>query len=189
MLITNFLVDFDGTLIATSNANAKAYKEAFRLFDINIDIDHILNFNGWNFLDFSKKIIPSNLINKINLDDIHKTKVKIYSHFFSETSLNKDLVNFLIINKSCNNKIGIVSSASKSSIVELLDYHNIADIFDFIVSGDMVTKRKPNPEIYYYALKEHNLNPHQTIVFEDSQVGINAALEANLRTIKIDFDN
>ena len=61
----------------------------------------------------------------------------------------------------------------------------IADAFDEIVTGDMVSAHKPNPEIYLKATQVLGVEPAETLAIEDSPSGIRAARDAGLYTIAI----
>lgn len=52
--------------------------------------------------------------------------------------------------------------------------------FDFVLAGDVVTRKKPDPEIYRLALHKAGLRAGECIVIEDSQIGIEAAKDAGL---------
>jgi HAD superfamily hydrolase (TIGR01509 family) len=57
----------------------------------------------------------------------------------------------------------------------------LADIpFSFILAGDVVKKKKPDPEIYRLALQKTGLAPRQCLVVEDSANGIRAAKSAGI---------
>ena len=56
-------------------------------------------------------------------------------------------------------------------------------LFKTIVTGDMVKKKKPDPELYLLALKQLSLDPIQCIAFEDSNNGLISAKKANIKTI------
>jgi len=47
--------------------------------------------------------------------------------------------------------------------------------FDFILAGDVVSRKKPDPEIYHLALEKSDLAPEECIVIEDSHNGVVAA--------------
>ena len=53
----------------------------------------------------------------------------------------------------------------------------------FVLAGDVVSKKKPDPEIYLLALEKSGLSPDQCIVIEDSRNGILAANAAGLRAV------
>jgi beta-phosphoglucomutase-like phosphatase (HAD superfamily) len=55
--------------------------------------------------------------------------------------------------------------------------------FEFVLAGDVVKKKKPNPDIYLLALEKSGLSPDECIVVEDSRNGILAAKAAGLRAL------
>jgi HAD superfamily hydrolase (TIGR01509 family) len=55
--------------------------------------------------------------------------------------------------------------------------------FDFVLAGDVVKKKKPDPEIYLLALAKSGHKPEECIVFEDSSVGIQAAKNAGMNVV------
>jgi HAD superfamily hydrolase (TIGR01509 family) len=52
--------------------------------------------------------------------------------------------------------------------------------FTFILAGDVVKKKKPDPEIYLLALRKTGLAPHECLVVEDSANGIRAGKAAGI---------
>jgi beta-phosphoglucomutase-like phosphatase (HAD superfamily) len=56
-------------------------------------------------------------------------------------------------------------------------------LFEIIVSGEDVTKKKPDPEAYLIALERLQLPPASCLAFEDSRNGLLAARAAGLRTV------
>jgi HAD superfamily hydrolase (TIGR01509 family) len=55
--------------------------------------------------------------------------------------------------------------------------------FDVIAAGDVVSMKKPAPDIYLYALKQLGLTADECIAIEDSDNGLMSATQAGLRTI------
>lgn len=52
-----------------------------------------------------------------------------------------------------------------------------------IFSAEHVSKPKPEPDVYHFALNILKIKPHETIVVEDSPTGVKAASEAGIRVI------
>jgi HAD superfamily hydrolase (TIGR01509 family) len=52
--------------------------------------------------------------------------------------------------------------------------------FDLVLAGDVVARKKPDPEIYYLALQKVGLQGCECIAIEDSHIGVEAAKEAGL---------
>jgi beta-phosphoglucomutase-like phosphatase (HAD superfamily) len=52
--------------------------------------------------------------------------------------------------------------------------------FEFVLAGDIVSKKKPDPEIYLLALERTGLKPQECIVIEDSINGVIAAKKSGM---------
>jgi len=77
---------------------------------------------------------------------------------------------------------------ASSTIQETIrHYLNITDVeagqFIDIVSGDMVKKRKPDPEIFLLACERAGVLPQNALVLEDSRNGLKAAVAAGIPCI------
>ncbi len=55
--------------------------------------------------------------------------------------------------------------------------------FEFVLAGDVVSKKKPDPEIYNLALQKTGLQPEECIVIEDSRNGVLAAKAAGMHVV------
>jgi HAD superfamily hydrolase (TIGR01509 family) len=62
---------------------------------------------------------------------------------------------------------------------------NIMDGIDGIISGDDVTQPKPNPECFLLAMEREGVTPRETIIFEDSAMGLEAAKRSGAAYVKI----
>lgn len=79
----------------------------------------------------------------------------------------------------------ICSSTKQSFIREHLVQTGMEDDFDYIVSGDMVTHSKPDPEIYLCACRTVGFAPGVCMAVEDSPNGIRAASAAGMVTVMV----
>lgn len=57
--------------------------------------------------------------------------------------------------------------------------------FDALVSGDMVTHKKPHPEIYLHAASLLEVEPAACVVIEDALTGVTAAKAAGMQCIAV----
>jgi beta-phosphoglucomutase-like phosphatase (HAD superfamily) len=63
-------------------------------------------------------------------------------------------------------------------------YKILSDIdFAFVLAGDIVSKKKPDPEIYLLGLEKTGLKPDEVIVIEDSRNGVLAGKAAGMRVV------
>lgn len=77
--------------------------------------------------------------------------VKIYKDRVEKLDGLDDIIDFL--NK--NNIRKCIGTSSRRFLVDvLLQKHSLIDVFEFIISGDMVEKGKPDPEIYNRCIED-----------------------------------
>ena len=82
-------------------------------------------------------------------------------------------------------KIAIgLGSASKNAQL-ILDKINLYHYFDAIIDGNVITKGKPDPEVFLLGAAATNAQPSECVVFEDAQAGILAAKAGGMFAIGI----
>jgi beta-phosphoglucomutase len=82
-------------------------------------------------------------------------------------------------------KLALASNTKKSVVDEIVKRMEAEQVFDFIIGGDEVKKRKPNPEMYKKVMKEFKTNSKHTLIFEDTVVGATAAIKSKTDTIVV----
>ena len=183
MIIKCIITDLDGTLVDTKKLNFLSYKKAFD--EINFELKEKLFFDalGLEYESFVKKIIPNITHNQSK--SIRVAKNLYFDEYIKYAELNKSLANFLYLNK-VNIPIALATSASKINVNKLLRYFDIADLFKLIITSEDVKRPKPDPECFSKIMKSFNVKPSNTLIFEDSIVGLMAANTSGANVIKID---
>ncbi len=87
--------------------------------------------------------------------------------------------------KKNNKKIALASSTRKEVVINELRDAKILDYFDEIVTGDMVSKSKPEPDIFLLACEKIGVAPGKAYAIEDSFNGIRAAHRGGLKPIMV----
>ncbi len=82
-------------------------------------------------------------------------------------------------------KVGLATSTRKVSVMHHLEMTGLTDMFDEIVTGDMVEKGKPDPEIYLTACEKLGTRPEETYAVEDSRNGLVSAHNAGMMAILV----
>ena len=82
--------------------------------------------------------------------------------------------------------MAIVTSSDRKKMQSLYSqYPEFPTLFDKIITGDMVTRAKPDPECFVLAAQQIGVDIKDCIVFEDSRNGLIAARESGARVIGI----
>lgn len=99
--------------------------------------------------------------------------------------LKPGVVELLEFLKQEDIRIALASSTREEVVRWELTDAGIIDYFDEIVCGDMVTKSKPEPEIFLKACELLSVSPDMVFAIEDSYNGIRAACRGGLRPIMV----
>jgi len=91
-----------------------------------------------------------------------------------------EIIGFL---KSNSIKIGL-GSASKNAIT-IIKNIKLFHAFDSIVDGNKINKAKPDPQVFMLVADELNVSYNKSVVFEDAEAGIEAALNAGMKCVGI----
>lgn len=84
-----------------------------------------------------------------------------------------------------NIPMAIGTAAIPFNINFVLNHLNLHHYFKAIVSADDVTVSKPHPQTYLLAAEKLGVPPKNCIVFEDAPKGIEAAQNANMKSVAI----
>lgn len=169
------LTDLDGTLVDTRAANYHAYREVLSGFGKVLSEEHYNQCFGLRLEEF---LLTIDIDEPALIDKIKKQKALTYPRHFDKLVTNYPLLSFLQAVRRMRTPLGVVSTARRENIVNVLQHIQALNVFDLIVSGEDVQKSKPDPECYVYAIEHFGVEPDSTLVFEDTQIGIRAALDA-----------
>lgn len=120
-------------------------------------------------------------------DEYKKETSRIYHEKYDDGRLPvkkgvKDILEYL---KSYNKKIALASSTRRQVVVQELKDAGFLDYFDELVCGDMVSRSKPEPDIFLKACEVLGVDPTKSYAIEDSYNGIRAAYAGKLMPIMV----
>ena len=181
------LLDFDGTLADTRIANGMAYIQALSEVGINISIEeYTAKYFGMRCREFLRDV-------GIESDDearkLRHRKVEIYPNYFDSVRLNTPLWEWCQMMRKGRAKVWIVSTGHIDNITNVMNYLNIKGGVDGVISGDDVVVPKPSPDCFLRAMDIVGATPEETIIFEDSEIGLAAAKGSGASYVRINFDN
>ena len=179
------IFDLDGTLFDTKDVNYNAYQNAIKMLGIDAEIDYnnFCNlYNGKNYREFLPKIIPN--ISEEQLKKIHNFKKNIYQEHLDKAKKN-DLLFSMIEEIKEKFYISIVTNASKKNVKDILEKFSVKNLFDLLITQEDVKNPKPSAEGFLKAMNYFNISKENTIIFEDSEIGIQAANKAETNYVKV----
>jgi beta-phosphoglucomutase len=177
------LVDLDGTLVDTADANYLAYADALAEVGVRVAraaFDEVAHGRSW------RQFLPGLLASAPGADPaaVAARKAAGYPARLAATRLNHGLV-ALIANRAAGWRAALVTTASRANAEAVLGHHQIAQLFDAVVTGDDVARHKPAPDAYRLAARLLEVRPEDCVAFEDSDAGMAAATAAGMPCLRI----
>lgn len=178
--------DMDGVIFDSETCVIESWKVVAARHGIE-NVETVLpNCLGRNY-DTTKQIFLDYYGKNFPYDDYKKECSKVYHDTYDGGRLPmkpgiRELLEFL---KQNDYKVGLASSTRKATIVQQLEDAKLIQYFDDLVSGDMLTKSKPEPDIYLMACERLEVKPEDAIAIEDSFNGIRSAYRAGTFPIMV----
>lgn len=183
-----FIFDLDGVIVDTAKYHFLAWQKLANTLGINFTHDDNEQLKGVSRVRSLEIILG---LGNVEATDEQKEewltqKNEDYLGYINKMDDSEILpgvmtvLNFL----KANNQPIILGSASKNAR-PILEKVNILHLFDDIVDGNDVSNAKPDPEVFLVGAKKANQTNENSIVFEDSVAGIQAANNAGMMSIGI----
>lgn len=180
------LVDMDGTLVDTAEANFLAYAEALQAAGVTVTreaFDQVALGRNW------RQFLPALMEGNSGGADpaaVAARKAQLYPEKIRHTLVNDALVGLIAAGRAAW-KTALVTTASAANVEAVLSYHKLRDLFDLVVTGSDVTHHKPHPEAYQLAASRLGFAPSECLVIEDSAIGVASAKAFGSPCIKLSF--
>lgn len=179
MPIRCVLFDFDGVIADTEERNADYLASALAHFGVRLteeDRSALVGINDPSLLEALLKRAET----PVTLEQLQAERTRHGNYYENGADLHTQpgLREFLSALRAQGIRTGIVSSTRSQLILTALDRLHLVSQFDVVVCGDMVTRRKPDPEPYLRAAQLLGLAPDNCLVIEDSPTGIRAGKAA-----------
>lgn len=186
--IKGLLFDLDGVIVDTAKYHYLAWKKLADELGVNFTINDNERLKGVSRMRSFEIILE---IGGITMSEEEKEKNcakknDVYLEYIYQLKSDEVLpgVNkFLIDARNKGYKIALGSASKNSRLI--LEKLEIMDLFDEIVDGTVVSKAKPDPEVFSKGAEVLNLPYDSCIVFEDAAAGIEAAHNAGMMAVGI----
>ena len=183
-----FIFDLDGVIVDTAKYHFIAWQKIATEIGIEFTLEHNEQLKGVSRVRSLELILELGKITA-SQEDKNKWLIQKNENYLSylvdmdESELLPGILPILKYLKANNQKIAL-GSASKNAR-PILEKTGILHYFDAIVDGNDVSNAKPDPEVFLQAAKLLGISNENSIVFEDSVAGIQAANTAKMTSIGI----
>lgn len=184
--VKGVLFDMDGIVLDTEKLYTRFWCEAAQ--SLGYPMTHEM---GLGMRSLSKEVgerqLKAYLGDDVDYQEVRNKRIEMMNAFIVEHGVEikpgiHELLEFL---KEKGMKTAIATSSPLDRTKKYLSQVGLVEDFDELVSGHMVPKGKPAPDIYLYAASKLGLKSEECLVLEDSPTGIKAALTAGCIPVMI----
>lgn len=179
MKINAVLFDMDGLVLDTEKLYTRFWMEAANELGYPMTFEQGLGMRSLNRNAGAAKL-KSYFGESIDYDKVRSKRIELMDAFVEKEGvyLKPGIHELLDYLKEKGIKTAIATSSPIERTVKYLSSVHIEKRFDELISGYMVEKGKPEPDIYLYAAEKLGVKTENCMVLEDSPAGILAAHRA-----------
>lgn len=186
-MVKGVIFDMDGVLVNNMSVHFEAFAAMAERYNLTaeegVDFTHL---NGRGNDDIIGALFPPHIIAEKGVEALAAEKEALYREIYAPkiapvAGLRELLAEICDAGLHC----AVGSSGPRVNVDFVLDRCAIEPYFDVRISGDMVTRCKPDPEIFLTAASRLGIAPEDCLVFEDAKAGIAAAKAAGMKVIAL----
>lgn len=183
--INSVIFDMDGVIIDSMPYHVESWKRALSTVGISITDLEIYLMEGMTGEETINVITNKNNTSFTDEDakETLRLKRKIFKDIFT-VKLMKGSKDILLKLKRLNYHLALVTGTRLEVVKKVLEM-GLDDVFEVIITGEMVVNGKPHPEPYLKAVNKLKANKENCLVIENAPAGIASAKSAGLRCFAV----
>jgi beta-phosphoglucomutase family hydrolase len=177
-MIDGAIFDMDGVLLDNLPFHVRAWQQIGSDLGRSLTQEQIRELFGRRNREIIRALIGPDLREK-DIPRLTRRKEELYRKYVAADLRPVDgLPELLNDLKGAGVKTAVATSGNRTNVDFVLRGMRFESFFDAIVTGEEVTRSKPDPEIFHLAARRIGLPPDRCVVFEDSTAGLEAAHRA-----------
>lgn len=188
-MIKAIIFDLDGVLTKTDSLHYLSWKKICDKHHLQFDKELNNQLRGVSrkesfqiILRFNNKTFTEEEFNSILVEEN-----AIYEQVISGLNKEKDVFSgvYDLLADLRTRQIKLAIGSGSTHAKEVLSRLDLSRFFDVIVDGNMITKTKPDPDIFLQCAKLLECNPEDTLVIEDACSGVEAANRGGFTSVAL----
>jgi HAD superfamily hydrolase (TIGR01509 family) len=176
-----WIFDFDGVLVNTMEGHFACYSQALAEAGIPIDRDQFYSQAGMTGREqiafFARKAGRT-----IDPDAVYRRKKEIFEERKPEARKIESMAELYGVLRAAGARVAIATGSSRLSVLPVIEKFGFSP--DALAAAEDVTRGKPHPDLFLLAAEKLGAAPRDCIVVEDSDVGVEAARRAGMRSLR-----
>ncbi|QOC91326.1 HAD family hydrolase [Micromonospora craniellae] len=178
-----YLFDCDGTIVDSMPLHYTAWRQALDEWKCAFPEDLFYAWAGRPTLDIVDALNQQQGLN-MPVDTVVARREEHYQRLLPTAAGIPGVLHHI---EAAHGRIpfAVVSGSTREAVTASLDALGILDRFDVLVCAGDYTRPKPDPEPFLRAAELLGVSPHACLVFEDADLGIEAAVAAGMAAVRV----
>ncbi len=183
-----FIFDFDGTIGDTKECVVASFQKALIENNLeSVDRKKVIHYMGLSLNETFKKIIKKKL-DEATYNKLISDYRKFYREFLTQKTLIFPEVAETLQKLKTEGLLSTIATSKKTEFAILsCEYLKLDKYFDLYIGDDMVTQKKPHPEMLLYTLKKLQIDYKEAVMIGDSTFDIQMGNTINMDTIAVSW--
>ena len=184
--IKGILFDMDGLILDTEKLYTRFWQEAANSLGYPMTKEQAIGMRSLN-REFGAAKLQSYFDRPIDYEAVRSKRIELMSAYIEKegVEVKPGIYELLEVLKEKGIKTAIATSSPIERTTQYLKSVGLENSFDKLISGYMVKKGKPEPDIYLLAAAELGLRPDECLALEDSQSGLISGSRAGCYPVMI----
>jgi beta-phosphoglucomutase-like phosphatase (HAD superfamily) len=176
------IFDMDGLMLDTEPSYRAAWQRASAQCGYTLSDADYVNFIGRSTVE-AEKLLLRIFGEKFPLEEFRVSCEQAESDVFTGKPFLKKpgLEELLAFLEARNIRKAVATSTVRRRALPRLEAAGLAQRFEFVTTGDEVSKGKPSPDLFLLAAQRFGIDASGCLVLEDSEPGVMAAIRAGMR--------
>ncbi|MFM8736060.1 MAG: HAD family hydrolase [Pirellulales bacterium] len=177
------LFDCDGTLADTMPAHYRAWLAVTRAHGLAFDEDRFYSLGGRPTRDIIATLAREAGV-AVDVDQAAEVKEP---NFLDQLSRIEAIGPVVDVVRRLRGRVplAVVTGGYHDVVGRILDHIGLADAFDTIVASEDTARHKPDPDPFLEAARRLGARPERCVVWEDSDLGLEAARRGGMAWIDV----
>lgn len=186
IFIKGILFDMDGVILDTEKLYTRFWQEAANVLGYPMTKEQAMGLRSLN-REFGAAKMQSYFDVPVNYEEVRNKRIELMNAFIEKegVELKPGIRELLAYLKEKGIKTAIATSSPIERTEKYLEAVGLTGAFDKLISGYMVKKGKPEPDIYQLAAREIGLLPQECLAIEDSPSGLLSANRAGCYPVMV----
>jgi len=178
-----YLFDCDGTIADSMPLHYKAWKQILGEWNCEFSEGRFYAWGGMPIVEIISTLNKEYGLS-MPVEVLAARKENLYFELLPELQPVPEVVEHVL---AMHGKIpfAVVSGSTRDSVVASLTTLRLLDRFDALVCAGEYQNSKPHPEAFLLAAEKLGVHPNTCLVFEDTDMGIEAATAAGMKSARV----